>query len=52
MGWIDGKIVGKAAEPLMDGPIEFVRKRSGLFRPDQVGAGGAAGEDGSPAEQG
>ena len=51
MGWINRKIIGKAAEALMDGPIEFVRKRPGLFRPDQVGARGAAGENGSPTEE-
>src|SRR5579864_1389129 len=51
MGRVDGQVLRKAAKTTLGRPIEGVRQRFGLFRPDQIGAGGAPGEDGSAAEQ-
>ena len=48
---IDRQVIREAPEPLIGRPVEIVGKRFGLFWPDQVGAGGAAGKDGSSTEE-
>src|ERR1700737_451210 len=50
VGWVDSEVVRKPAQT-PGGAVEVTGERMGLLRPDQVGAGSAAREDGSSTEQ-